>query len=82
MFLGLTLGGLIQGFALFDPGVNFMSSVFLVAPFRVMNALGALVLFAGTVAFANGFIRNLLDVVDVSATPPVRSTTIPEAASV
>ena len=27
MFLCLTLGGLIQGFALYDPGVDFMSSV-------------------------------------------------------
>ncbi len=82
MFFSLTLGGLIQGFALFDPGVDFMSSVFLVAPFRVMNALGALVFFVATVVFANGFIRNLLDAVDVPATLPVRSTTAPETANV
>jgi cytochrome c oxidase cbb3-type subunit I len=81
MFLCLTLGGLIQGFALSGPGVNFMSSVSLVAPFRVMNALGALVLFAGTVAFASGFIRNLLG---VPAVPAISAapTTAPEMAEI
>ena len=69
MFVGLTLGGLIQGFALFDPGVNFMSSLSLVTPFRVMNGLGAVALLAATLALANGFIRNLL------AAPPLSQTT-------
>lgn len=81
MFLGLTLGGLIQGFAFFDPGVNFMSSVSLVAPFRAMNALGAVALLAATIAFANGFIRNLLDTAPVQATPRVPLAS-PEAANV
>ena len=61
MFLCLTLGGLIQGFALSDPGVNFMSSLSLVFPFRVTNALGAVTVFAATIAFAVVFIRHLLD---------------------
>ena len=41
MFVSLTLGGLIQGFALNDLNVNFMSSLSLVFPFRVMSAVGA-----------------------------------------
>jgi cytochrome c oxidase cbb3-type subunit I len=81
MFLCLTLGGLIQGFALYDPGVDFMSSVSLVAPFRMMNALGALTLFAATIAFASLFARNLLDAVSAAPTPRVASTA-PEIAAV
>jgi cytochrome c oxidase cbb3-type subunit I len=61
IFVCLTLGGLIQGFALNDPNVNFMSSLSLVFPFRLMSALGAVVVFAGTIAFASVFARNLLD---------------------
>jgi cytochrome c oxidase cbb3-type subunit 1 len=82
MFLCLTLGGLIQGFALSGAGVNFMSSVFLVAPFRVMNALGALVLFASAIAFASGFVRNLLGIPLVPATPAAPSTTAAETAKI
>ena len=72
MFLCLTLGGLIQGFALYDPGVDFMSSLSLAAPFRVMNAVGALALFVATVAFAGLFVRNLLGV-SISCRRPARS---------
>ena len=43
----LTLGGLIQGFALNDLNVNFMSSLSLVFPFRVMSALGAVAVSPG-----------------------------------
>jgi len=67
MFVCLSLGGLIQGFALNDLNVNFMSSLSLVFPFRVMNALGAVAVFAGTVAFAIVFVRNLLDASSVPA---------------
>lgn len=81
MFLCLTLGGLIQGFALYDPGVDFMSSLSLAAPFRVMNAVGALALFVATVAFAGLFVRNLLGVTSPAAAPRVPSTT-PEVAGV
>jgi cytochrome c oxidase cbb3-type subunit 1 len=81
MFVCLTLGGLIQGFALNDLNVNFMSSLSLVFPFRVMNALGAVAVFAGTIAFAIVFIRNLLE---ASSLPePLRSRlTVSEPASV
>jgi cytochrome c oxidase cbb3-type subunit I len=81
MFVCLTLGGLIQGFALNDLNVNFMSSLSLVFPFRVMSALGAVAVFAGTIAFAIVFIRNLLE---ASSLPePSRSRlTVSEPASV
>jgi cytochrome c oxidase cbb3-type subunit 1 len=75
MFLCLTLGGLIQGFALFDPGVDFLNSVSLVTPFRATSALGALVLFVSTIVFANGFIRNLLGAAVFPAAPAAPSTT-------
>jgi len=74
MLLCLTIGGLVQGFALYDPGVEFMSSVTLMAPFRAMYALGTLALFGSTIAFASLFTRNLLGGTS-SATPPrVHST--------
>jgi cytochrome c oxidase cbb3-type subunit I len=60
MFVALTLGGLIQGFALFDPGVDFMSSVSLAAPFRAIYALGTLVFLGACLVFATAFARNLL----------------------
>ena len=60
MFLALTFGGVIQGFALYDPGVDFMSSVTLAAPFRVIYALGTLVFLGSCLAFAAAFTRNLL----------------------
>jgi cytochrome c oxidase cbb3-type subunit 1 len=73
MFLCLTLGGLIQGFALFDPGVDFLNSVSLVTPFRATSAFGALVLFVSTIVFANGFIRNLLGAAVFPAAPAAPS---------
>jgi hypothetical protein len=75
MFLCLTLGGLIQGFALFDPGVDFSNSVSLVMPFRATSAFGALVLFASTIVFADSFIRNLLGAAVFPAAPAASSTT-------
>jgi cytochrome c oxidase cbb3-type subunit 1 len=81
MFVCLTLGGLIQGFALNDLNVNFMSSLSLVFPFRVMSALGAVAVFAGTVAFAIVFVRNLLDASSVPA-PSRPGLPVSETASV
>jgi cytochrome c oxidase cbb3-type subunit 1 len=81
MFVCLTLGGLIQGFAFNDSNVNFMSSLSLVFPFRVMSALGAVAVFAGTIAFAMAFVRNLLDSTSVPEPTPPRLT-VTEAASV
>ena len=62
MFAALTLGGLIQGFALYDPVVDFMSSVTLAAPFRAVYALGNLVFLGACLIFAAAFTRRLLGI--------------------
>ena len=76
MFIALTLGGLIQGFALYDPGVDFMTSVSLAAPFRAMYALGTLVFLGACLLFAAAFARNLLGGYSPLATPALRVQTI------
>jgi cytochrome c oxidase cbb3-type subunit I len=73
MFLALFFGGVIQGFALYDPGVDFMSSVALAAPFRAIYALGTLVFLGSCLAFAATFARNLLGGYSPSKTPRFRS---------
>jgi cytochrome c oxidase cbb3-type subunit 1 len=60
MFASLAFGGIIQGFALYDPGVDFMSSVNLAEPFRVVYALGTLVFLGSCLTFAAAFAQNLL----------------------
>ena len=50
MFLSLCLWRRHQGFALYDPGVEFISSVTLAAPFRAMYALGTLVFLGSCLA--------------------------------
>lgn len=59
-FLSLALGGLVQGFALYDPGVTFMASVDLASPFRFTAAVCALAIFAGNAVFAVHFAYMLL----------------------
>ncbi|MGA7215976.1 MAG: cbb3-type cytochrome c oxidase subunit I [Terrimicrobiaceae bacterium] len=76
MFLALTLGGFIQGFALYDPGVDFMSSVSLAAPFRAMYALGTLVFLGACLVFAAAFTRNLLGGYSPLVTPGLQVQTI------
>jgi cytochrome c oxidase cbb3-type subunit 1 len=73
MFLALTFGGLIQGFALYDPAVDFMSSVNLAWPFRLTYALGALVFLASCLALAIPFVRNVLGSISFSVSRPVHS---------
>jgi cytochrome c oxidase cbb3-type subunit 1 len=65
IFGSLTIGGLIQGFALNDPGVAFMSSVEFAWPFRVLSAVGYLSFFLGTLSFAWAFVDLLLRKADV-----------------
>ena len=60
MFVALAFGGMIQGFALYDPGVDFMSSVNLAEPFRAVYAVGYLIFLASCLGFAASFTRNLL----------------------
>jgi cytochrome c oxidase cbb3-type subunit 1 len=81
MFLCLSMGGLVQGFALYDPGVEFMSSVTLAAPFRALYALGSLAVFGSTIVFAVLFTRNLFGETPPAVTPRVSSQT-PEVVSV
>lgn len=73
MFLALSFGGVIQGFALYDPGVEFISSVTLAAPFRAMYALGTLVFLGSCLVFAAAFTRNLLGGYSPSKTPRLHS---------
>jgi cytochrome c oxidase cbb3-type subunit 1 len=73
MFLSLSFGGVIQGFALYDPGVEFISSVTLAAPFRAMYALGTLVFLGSCLVFAAAFTRNLLGGYSPSETPRLHS---------
>jgi cytochrome c oxidase cbb3-type subunit I len=51
-WLCLIFGGLLQGYALNDPGVRFSSSVGYVAPFRLVTALSLIVLFVGSKCFS------------------------------
>lgn len=68
--ISLACGGLIQGFALSDPGVTFQTSVELAHPFRFLRALGNLIFFLGCAAFAGAFVDMLLRKADVL--PPVK----------
>jgi cytochrome c oxidase cbb3-type subunit I len=75
MFLTLAFGGLIQGFALYDPGVDFMSSVNLAEPFRAVYALGSLAFLISCVGFAAAFTRNLLGAISQPPMPRPHSRT-------
>lgn len=50
--LSLLIGGLVQGYALNDPGVNFGSSVNFVAPFRFLGGVCEIAFFASCIFFA------------------------------
>ncbi|MFY9309424.1 MAG: cbb3-type cytochrome c oxidase subunit I, partial [Bacteroidia bacterium] len=65
MIIGSVLGGFVQGFALYDPGVAFISSVEFAAPFRFLRAVGSLTFFLGGLAFAGLFVKTLLAKADV-----------------
>jgi cytochrome c oxidase cbb3-type subunit I len=73
MFGALTFGGLFQGFALYDPRVEFISSVGLAMPFRFLYAVGALVLLGSSIAFAVAFARVILTSISSPATVRVHS---------
>ncbi len=68
--VSLSFGGFIQGFALYDPGVSFMSSLNLIQPFRFLGAVGDLIFFLGCVSFAGAFVNMLLRKAGVL--PPVK----------
>jgi len=56
----LTIGGIIQGFALHDPAVNFMSTISLTEPFRYVRSISGFVLMASHIIFAILFVMMLL----------------------
>lgn len=60
VFICLTLGGLLQGFAQSDQNVEFLASITYVTPFRFLALLGALTFLAGTKIFAYHFLKTLL----------------------
>jgi cytochrome c oxidase cbb3-type subunit 1 len=70
IFISLSLGGLIQGLAMYDPGVSFMTSVEFVWPFRFLSAFGYLAFFLGSLSLAWAFVDLLLRKADVL--PPVK----------
>jgi cytochrome c oxidase cbb3-type subunit 1 len=73
MFGALTFGGLFQGFALYDPRVEFISSLDLAMPFRFLYAVGALVLLGSSISFAVAFARLILANISSPATVHVHS---------
>jgi len=60
MVVALTVGGVIQGFALYDPAVNFMQSVELAAPFLWIRSFSGLLLTAAHVIFAIHFVMIIM----------------------
>lgn len=60
VFVCLTLGGLLQGFAQDDLNVQFLASITYVTPFRFCALLGGVAFLAGTKIFAYNFFRTLL----------------------
>ena len=56
----LTIGGLLQGLAQYDPTVSFRSSLEDAAPFRVMRGISGFLLLAGHLIFATHFVQILL----------------------
>lgn len=63
-YICLTFGGMVQGYALGDPAVRFESSVGFVTPFRLVAALCAIALVAGSKCFAGLFFRTVLAVLE------------------
>ncbi|MEO6846373.1 MAG: cbb3-type cytochrome c oxidase subunit I [Chthoniobacterales bacterium] len=60
MVFSLKLGGLIQGFGLDDPKIDFITTVKFVSPFRVCAAAFGLLIVVGNIIFACHFVRLLL----------------------
>ena len=60
MVVSLTLGGILEGFGLNDPGVNFMSIVTLAWPWRFVRGIAGILMTAGHVIFAILFVQMLL----------------------
>jgi cytochrome c oxidase cbb3-type subunit 1 len=62
MFGSLTVGGLLQGLAQYDPAVSFRSSLEFAAPFRIVRGLSGFLLLGGHLVFACLFALMLLKI--------------------
>lgn len=60
MVIALSLGGILQGLALQDPAINFMTSLQYAAPFRLVRSLSGLLLTSAHIIFAVLFVKILL----------------------
>ncbi len=58
----LSLGGILQGLALYDPTVSFKSSLDYVTPFRIVRGISGFLLLAGHLVFAVLFCLMLLKI--------------------
>jgi len=59
MFGALTLGGLLQGLALYDPDASFKTSVEFATPFRWISGASGFLILAANITFATLFLRML-----------------------
>lgn len=78
MVAALTFGGMIQGFALHDPQVNFMSILDLVWPWRLARSVGGVLMFAAHIVFAVLFVMMLLKIGKRQAEPTLFADPQPE----
>jgi len=62
MASSLTIGGFLQGLALYDPTVSFRSSLDYATPFRWLRGISGVLLLAGHLVFASLFILMLLKI--------------------
>src|SRR5262249_25822396 len=69
LFLGLTMGGVIQGFKLADPRIPFLAIVKGTIPFVGLSTLGVLLLLVGQCAF----LANLAQLLRVFCQPICQS---------
>jgi len=58
----LTIGGLLQGFALNDPEVNFMTTLSLTWPWRMVRSISGTAMLFAHVLFAINFVLILLKI--------------------
>jgi cytochrome c oxidase cbb3-type subunit 1 len=59
-FIGLTIGGLVQGFAMLDVTRPFSDSVQVVLPYLEIRSLGGALMVLGHLIFAAHFIAALM----------------------
>ena len=79
MVAALAVGGIIQGIALYDPGVNFMTSLNYTKPFLWVRSISGIILTVGHLIFAYHFALMLLGHGIQKSTPtllqrPIRET--------